>query len=302
MLGVYFIEHLNITGSMGKSVHLQIISQLGNIDELPTIPQVVLRLNSVLADPNSSARDVANLVSEDQVLTTRILKLVNSAFYGYPGQIKTLTHAVVILGFREVKNVVLTSQIFDLFKTSYKAIGNLFDINLLWTHSVGCAVISRNIASKIRYPEPEEMFTAGLIHDIGKIIELRCVPEKMADVFQMVEDRNIYMLEAERDVLGVTHCEIGRVMAEMWDFPPEIESCIAMHHTPSLAKKHCMEVSIVHIANCLTRMLEIGSGGDNLIPQTDPFSWERIGISQEEHESILTESLNSLAELIPVFN
>ncbi|RJP57443.1 MAG: HDOD domain-containing protein [Candidatus Auribacter fodinae] len=286
---------------MEKNVHLKIISELGNIDALPTIPQVVLRLNGVLADPNSSARDVAKLLGEDQVITTRILKLVNSAFYGYARQVKTLTQAVVILGFREVKNIVLTSQIFDLFKSSHKNIRDLFDINQLWTHSVGCAVIAKNIGERIRYLEPEALFIAGLIHDIGKVVEINCIPDKMPDVFRTVQEENISMIEAEKKVLEVTHCEIGKVMAEMWDFPQLIEYVVAYHHKPSLSRKFEQEVAIVHVANCMVRMLEIGSGGDSLIPQIDPFSWERIGLDQDTHEEILTHSLEAISELLPVF-
>ncbi|MEW6535407.1 MAG: HDOD domain-containing protein [Candidatus Auribacterota bacterium] len=286
---------------MEKNVHLKIISELGNIDALPTIPQVVLRLNGVLADPNSSARDVAKLLGEDQVITTRILKLVNSAFYGYARQVKTLTQAVVILGFREVKNIVLTSQIFDLFKSSHKNIRDLFDINQLWTHSVGCAVIAKNIGERIRYLEPEALFIAGLIHDIGKVVEINCIPDKMPDVFRTVQEENISMIEAEKKVLEVTHCEIGKVMAEMWDFPQLIEYVVAYHHKPSLSRKFEQEVAIVHVANCMVRMLEIGSGGDSLIPQIDPFSWERIGLDQDAHEEILTHSLEAISELLPVF-
>ncbi len=286
---------------MENSVHLKIIKELGNIDELPTLPSILLRLNSVLADPKSSAQDVAKLIAEDPVLTTRILKLVNSAYFGFSRQITTLTHAIVILGFREIKTMVLASKIFDFFKTSYKKVKKYFDINLLWTHSLGCAIISKNIAGRINYDEPESMFVAGLIHDIGKVVEMHCLTEYIPRIFALIEEKNISMWEAEYSLWQLTHAQIGKVMADMWDFPPMLEEVIACHHNPSQADVYGTETAIVHLANCLCRTLNVGSGGDNLIPHVDPSTWEKIGLTQAEHEQILTESLSSVSELLPVF-
>lgn len=285
-----------------KDIHLKIIKNLCDIDDLPTVPHVVLQLNTVLANPKSSAKDVATLISADQVLTTRILKLVNSAYFGFSRQVTTLSHAIVILGFREIKSLVLSSKIFDLFKSNYTKLKDIFDINLLWTHSLGCAVVARHIGKKIKYPEPETLFIGGLIHDIGKVVEMSCLTDYMPDVFKLIQQKNVFMWEAEYELWNITHAEIGKVLAEMWDFPPLLANVIEHHHHPHLAKEFSKEASIIHLSNYLARVLGIGSGGDSLIPEVNPFSWEQIGLSQIGHEQLLIESLQSVAELGPLFS
>ncbi|MCB1195939.1 HDOD domain-containing protein [bacterium] len=283
-------------------MYLKVINELGNIDQLPTLPTIVLRINSVLSDPRSTARTVADLIAEDMVLTTRILKLVNSAYYGVPRQVTTLSQAVVILGFREVKNLVLGAKIFDLFQSSFKKIKKFFDVNLLWQHSLGCATIAKRIARLINYPDPESLFIAGLIHDIGKIVEIKCLTDYMEELFKMVQQQNIFMWEAEQLLWNITHAEIGKVMVDMWDFPPLLEKTVAYHHNPHLAAEFAREAAIIHIADSICRELHIGSGGDNLVPDIDPWSWDIVGMNEQDKQIILDAAVKDVEELLPVFS
>ncbi len=282
-------------------MYLKIISELGNIDDLPTIPPILVKLNEILADPESSAEDVASLIKEDQVLTTRLLKLVNSAYYGFTRKITTVTHAVVILGFRNVKNIVLTAKTFDLYKSSYTKIRRIFDVNLLWQHSLGVAVIAKKIGELVRYPDQETLFTGGLIHDIGKIVEIKCLFDYMPRIFELVRDQNISMWQAEQSVFNITHAEIGKVLGDMWDFPLILEHIVAYHHYPHLSEDFSQQVAIVHIANSLCREMKIGSGGDLLIPVIEDGAWERAGLEPSVKEHIIKESQKSISELLPVF-
>ncbi|MDX9703208.1 MAG: HDOD domain-containing protein [Candidatus Auribacterota bacterium] len=282
-------------------MYLKIISELGNIDDLPTIPPILVKLNEILADPESSAEDVASLIKEDQVLTTRLLKLVNSAYYGFTRKITTVTHAVVILGFRNVKNIVLTAKTFDLYKSSYTKIRRIFDVNLLWQHSLGVAVIAKKIGELVRYPDQETLFTGGLIHDIGKIVEIKCLFDYMPRIFELVRDQNISMWQAEQSVFNITHAEIGKVLGDMWDFPLILEHIVAYHHYPHLSEDFSQQVAIVHIANSLCREMKIGSGGDSLIPVIEDGAWERAGLEPSVKEYIIKESQKSISELLPVF-
>jgi HD-like signal output (HDOD) protein len=142
---------------------------LESISTIPTLSIVLDKLARLLQNPQTSAEEIGRAITTDQALASKVLKLVNSAFYGFPGKIGTITHAVVILGFSTVKNIVLTASIFDAF-SNRKNQGSEFSMEKFWTHSIGCGAASQTIAKHIGFKEKEECFIAGLIHDIGKII------------------------------------------------------------------------------------------------------------------------------------
>jgi len=282
-------------------MYLKIISELGNIDELPTIPPILVKLNKVLADPSSCAPDVAKLIEDDQVLTTRILKLVNSAYYGFSRKITTVKQAVVIIGYRNIRNLVLTAKSFDIYKSCYRKLRSLFDINLLWKHSLGTAVISRNIGELINYPDKETLFVGGLIHDIGKVVEFSCLPDYIPDIFRLIKEDNLSMWAAEQRLFHITHAEIGKVLGDMWDFPPVLENMIAYHHYPHLAEEFSKEVAVVHIANAICRSMGIGSGGDSLVPVIEDNACESIGISLDLIEIIKEKSFAEIEDISTIF-
>ena len=282
-------------------MYLKIISELGNIDELPTIPPILVQLNKVLADPSSCAPDVAKLIEDDQVLTTRILKLVNSAYYGFSRKITTVKQAVVIIGFRNIRNLVLTAKSFDIYKSCYRKLRRLFDINLLWKHSLGTAVISRKIGELVNYPDKETLFVGGLIHDIGKVVEFSCLPDYIPEIFRLIKEDNVSMWTAEQRLFNITHAEIGKVLGDMWDFPPVLENMIAYHHYPHLADEFSREVAIVHIANAICRSMEIGSGGDNLVPVIEDNAWETAGLPLDSAEIIKEKSLIEIEDISTIF-
>ncbi|MCD6460822.1 HDOD domain-containing protein [bacterium] len=282
-------------------MYLKIISELGNIDELPTIPPILVQLNKVLADSSSCAPDVAKLIEEDQVLTTRILKLVNSAYYGYSRKITTVKQAVVIIGYRNIRNLVLTAKTFDVYKSCYRKVRSFFDINLLWKHSLGTAVIARNIGTIINYSNKETLFIGGLIHDIGKVVEFNCLSDYIPDIFKLVKDNNLSMWEAEQKLFHISHAEIGKVLGDMWDFPPVLGNMIAYHHYPHLAGEYSQEVAVVHIADYLCRVMDIGSGGDNVISVVEDNAWETADIPLDKVELIKEKSEREIEEVLTIF-
>ncbi len=282
-------------------MYLKIVNELGRIDELPTIPQVLLHLNSALANPKTCAKDIAELVEQDQVLTTRILKLVNAAFYGYSRKITTLTQAIVIVGFREIKNLVLASKTFDFFKSCGKKSEGLFDVNKLWKHSAACAAISKKIAEKSGYEDIESLLVAGLIHDIGKVVEIKCLWDHMPKIFSMMKERNISMDDAEQEVFNVTHAEIGKVLADMWDFPPMLEEIVAYHHTPQLSSNYPKETAIIHIANSLCWEIGIGSSPGNVFQPVNEQAWGIAGIDEQHKKRLKIEAEMELTDLLEIF-
>lgn len=265
------------------------------VEDLPTLPKIVLKITELVNNPKSSARDLAGVITDDQVLTARLLKFVNSSFYGFPQNISTATDAIVLLGFDAIRNLLLTTSMFDLFSDKNKE--NELNREKMWDHSLGCAVAAKVIGNYIRYDNPEELFVSGLLHDIGKIVEMLFLPDDFAGVVSMVENKNILMLAAEDHVLGYTHADVGRLLAERWNLPSKLVTVIAFHHQPGLAGRFSQEAAIVHLADILCRAMNIGSGGDNKIPPLDKNAWETIQLKLSAIEPIMQEIENQFRDI-----
>ena len=235
-----------------------------NIEDLPTLPRNVLAITELVNNPQSSARDLAGLITEDQVLTARLLKLVNSAFYGFPRRIATVTGAIVLLGFDAIRNLLLTTSLFDFF--SGQRDNGSFKREALWDHSLGCAVGAKAIGAYLGYEKIEELFVSGLLHDIGKIVEMVFLRKDFEKVNTVVGVEDILFVEAEERLLEYTHAEVGKILAEQWSLPLKHVDAIAYHHEPHRSEQFAVESSIVHLADILCRALNFGSGGDKKIP------------------------------------
>ncbi|MFH1624598.1 MAG: HDOD domain-containing protein [Pseudomonadota bacterium] len=260
---------------------------VGRIESLPTLPTVLSKVTELVQNPKTSAANLGDVISEDPALTARVLKLVNSAFYSLPQRVSTVTRAVSIIGFNALKNLVLASSIFDLFPD--QANGGLFDREKFWHHSIGCAIGAKATAKFIRYPEIEEMFVAGLLHDIGKVIEDQFLHEEFAGLIALAEEKNTLLVEAEKEVLNYTHADLGRLLTERWKLPIQLVESIAFHHEPGLSARFKREAAVIHLADILCRAKNIGSGGDNEIPPLDRGSWEVLELKLSAIEPMMEE-------------
>jgi len=255
------------------------------IDDLPTLPRTVLQITGLVNDPKSSAKDLARVITDDQVLTVRLLKLVNSSFYGFPQRISTVTGAIVLLGFDAIRNLLLTTSVFDLFANRNHQ--KKQDQERFWDHSLGCAVGAKVIGNYLRHDKIEELFVSGLLHDIGKIVEMMFLPDEFSEIAAAVNRDNILITTAENNVLGYNHAEVGKLLAEKWNLPVKLVKVIAHHHHPDNAGSFAMEAAIVHLADIFCRALNMGYGGDNKIPPLDKLAWERLKIQPSAIETIM---------------
>ncbi len=239
-----------------------------SITDLPTLPMIVGRITQKIANPSTNAADIGKLIEQDQALTSKVLRLVNSAYYGFPKQIKSIQHAVVILGFNKVKTIIITASVFGAFKNR-KAFG--LDLERFWQHSLGVAIASKVAAEQIGVAHAaEDAFIGGLLHDIGKVVMDQYQPAIYGPIVKYAHEKGILLVQAEKEVMGLTHATVGEWMMEKWRLPPVIVQMVAGHHNPNRHMERREVITAIHLGDILSRALGIGSGGDERIPEIDP--------------------------------
>lgn len=261
------------------------------LQDLPALPTVVLKLLETMNKSTTSASDVGKLIASDQALSARVLRLVNSSFYG---NIRTtcITRATVIIGFNAIRNVATAISMGGAFKATKLS---TMDRERFWEHSVGVASLAQTIACHRKAADKqttEEAFVGGLLHDLGKLFFDQYFPEQYAEALDQARQSEQHICDAEKATVGMGHTMVGKRIAESWNLPPSLVSMIAMHHQPSLSGVDCHEfVSIVHAADVIARRLEIGDPGDGQKPKMDWKVMEELGYSTEEWAVIESEAL-----------
>lgn len=206
---------------------------LEQIDDLPPLPAVAARVMGMADDDRTSAMDMAQVLSTDQALTAKLIRVSNSAYYGFARRVSTVREAVVMLGFKQVRQVAVGASLMNAFNTK-KDPNDVFDLDLFWGHSVAVAVAAENLARKTRSARPEEAFTAGILHDIGRLVLRKVMP---VEFLQAVTEarRGTYTLgEAELEFTGYSHDELGRALGERWKFPMHLVEAVRCHHDYTL--------------------------------------------------------------------
>lgn len=259
----------------------QLKQKVENLATLPTLPSVVRNLSRMVEDQKSSAADIGEIISKDQVLSAKILRLVNSPVYGFPGRISSVTHALVLLGFNVVKGLVLGTTVFDSFGEKAKG---------LWEHSLGCAVISRRIGKELNLLDVEEVMIGGLLHDLGKAVLSFVVPTEFAQCVAVAEQRHCHIRVVEMEILGIDHAAVAEWIAQQWHLPGRLTDPITYHHHPELAKNAPQVAAIVHLADILSRGMGYGSGGDMAMPPLNHSAFQHLGLSYEQIDRILVDA------------
>ncbi len=231
--------------------------RVSNLAKLSTLPHLASKVMELVENPKTSASTLAKILSADQILTARILKLANSAYYGFPRKISTLNLAIVVLGFNALRDLVLSISIIDQF--GIEAEKN-FRIEQFWRHALVVGRGARLLSRYVNYPVAGEVFVAGLLHDIGYPVMIQQFPDYFKDIFQYASEVNIPFHQAELQVLGFDHTQVGSWLAEGWNLPEKLVYAIRYHHTPERARLHHDLVNIIHIADLICYSIGEGSG------------------------------------------
>ncbi|WP_457570409.1 HDOD domain-containing protein [Desulfovulcanus sp.] len=258
------------------------------VKDLPTLPSVLDEVNKLMQDPDSSTEQIAKVISKDQVLSAKVLKMVNSPIYGFPRRITTIQHALVLLGFNVIKGLIISTSVFDVMAKNMMG---------LWEHSLGCALACSSVAKCAGLKDPEEYSVAGLLHDLGKVVAVVQLPELKQKIDILVKEKDLSYLEAEVEVMGFGHDRINAWLADYWNLPLRLREGLAWHHRPQSAQHYPDMAAVVHIGDFITRAFEIGSGGDDHISYLNPEALKVLNLQLSDLEKVLDDLEQDFLEL-----
>jgi HD-like signal output (HDOD) protein len=265
-----------------------------NIVTLPTIPAVLAELNSAIANPDSSAAEIAKIISRDPSTATKVLRLANSAYYGLRSKVTTINHAVTMLGFKIIRNLVTTATIFDV--PFHGDLSEYFDRDKFWRHSLGTGVAAQILAREAFHVDRrnDDYFICGLLHDLGKIVLAQYLQAKFQQALQMSHERKIALFEAEMQVIGCTHADVGGLLAKRWNLSQEVITALHFHHSPLRAPEQFRNHTLVtHVSDYMVRKKAIGAGG-GADPELEPAVWDTLRLSKRAIPDILAEIDNHM--------
>ena len=243
---------------MDEYLNSDIRKRIESIGQLPTFPETATEVVKLVNNSSVSMREISNVIGQDPSLAAKVLKFVNSAFYGLHQSISSLQLALVMLGIREIRNIVIGLSVFKTFENVNHS--KLFDKKLFWRHSVSTGQIARTISTKLSIPMEGEEFTAGLLHDMGKIAFDQFLTDEFASAWKKSNEENIPLHQAEKMEVGVDHAEVGAWMAEKWNLPSNLVEAIRFHHEPEHAQESKLLVAVVSLANKFCKIEGINFG------------------------------------------
>lgn len=273
---------------------------VSDISGLVTLPEVYLHINRVVDDPNCSTSEIAKAVGKDPSFTVRLLQIANSALYHFSSPIDTVEKAVIRIGTSQIRNLALSMSAVS----SFAGLPNeLVSMENFWKHSLLCALAAKHLAREMRRCDPDALFTAGLLHDIGELVIFNRLPEQAKESLILVLDgaEELQVNEAEQQVIGLDHAEVGAELARKWNLPPMIEECIACHHHIENAQRHPREAALIHIANVVAQMAELDSLDPIDVPPIDPRAWEITGLSEDALEPAMRAAQEEIIEIEKLF-
>jgi len=256
---------------------------------ISTLPDVVIKLRRMMDSPSMSAAVVGNEIGKDQVLAAKVLRLVNSGFYGIRTPITTITQAMVLLGFDVVKTLILSASVLDILELMNRYLSGL------WEHSVATARVANALADRLKLPNPEEIAVSGLLHDLGKVVIAQRFPNEHREIRAIVDARNCLQVEAELEVLGVTHSKIGMWLLKRWGLPAKLVYPIAYHTQFLAGREFADRTAIIHLADVMCRARGYGYPGDNRVPAINREAWNLVQITMTDVQDVYLQLDHELA-------
>lgn len=267
---------------------------LGRIPQLPPMPQTVFKAREILKDAQSSLQELGKILETDQGIATKVLKMANSPFYGVMGRVSSLQHASAVLGYKTLAEIVSLAGASTVLGNMLE--GYQLSAGDLWMHSLGVAFGSKLIAARKRQELLNDAFTAGLIHDVGKLVLDPYIKERKDAFDEFTAGEENTFLKAEKQILGFDHAEIASDLCKAWNVPGPLIRAVRYHHSPQSANGDDL-AHIVHLADGIAMMSGIGVGVDGLQYELDDRSMQILGIREEEISEVMSETVESVQRI-----
>jgi putative nucleotidyltransferase with HDIG domain len=270
---------------------------MAQVKAFPGMPDTSAKLLTMLKDQDSSAAQIEEILKYDPGLTANILKLTNSAYFGIPSKVRSVKQAIVMLGWKRLLQMVMTMCMSTVMRKPVPG----YDLSQgeLWRHSVAVSVAAELVVKALKIPGADEVFTAALLHDVGKLVLGGFVQDDIQEIEAMVA-KGIAFEVAEFIVLGTDHANIGARILEKWSFPAELVNAVGMHHDPDACENHCTFSDIVHVANILGLMIGYGKGGNRVETVPSNSVTERLGFKPVHLESLAEETQEGVDKLADI--
>jgi len=274
--------------------------RLQSIDELPSLPIIIAELNQLMSDPRTTAPKLATVIMKDPAITARVLKIVNSAFFGFPKRIESVNQAIVALGFNTVRSIVLCSSVIEAFANS-KTKTLALSRKEFWKYSVAVGASAKVVARNAGEKKTEIAFVNGLLHGVGKLVLDQFFHEPFVESIHVARERDLTLWEAEREVIGVTDAEVGALLLEMWKLGDGIQACVHHMENPSEApEEHQSMCAFILVGSVIARVANLGDPGDIIVPRIDEETMRLAGV-EEAHWGRLIELAVDEAKKASVF-
>jgi len=289
-----------MTVGENPSTDAMIASAISRAGQLATLPEIALAVMRVAEDPQATGDDLNRVLSHDPTLSARILKIVNSAYYGVRREVTSIGTAIGLLGFAAVKSIAIAASLTRMFRGGSVAGG--FEARELWKHSIAVATAARALAPAVSGIEPSDAFLAGLMHDIGIVVELQaCRDEFGATIAAVAADESLSFLDAEARHVGATHEAFGQALCAAWRFPSSLGTVTGYHHRPLLLAEHEGRLTaLIHVADHLAAHATLGYSRTVDGTEIDPLVLERLGLTNPDLESVSSVLVAQVADVFPL--
>lgn len=276
----------------------KLLNILAKVKSFPSMPEAAAKLLVLLDNNDTTAAQIEQILRYDPGLTANLLRLTNSAYFGRPCQVGSVNQAVVLLGWKKLIQLVMASCVNAVM--GKPVLGYDLPAGELWRHSIAVSVAAEDLVKELKIAKSEEIFTAALLHDVGKLVLGGFVKEDLEKI-EIEASRGISFEVAERIVLGTDHAEIGAQILKNWSFPPTLVNAVRWHHDPDSADKTDTLTDIVHVANILCLMIGIGVGREGLCYKPSPLATKRLGLRTNDLEMVASRTLQYVDDLCNVF-
>ncbi|GJL79855.1 MAG: HD family phosphohydrolase [Nitrospinaceae bacterium] len=274
-----------------------IVSLVDSTVQLGSLPTIFYQINEAVEDPECSFSEIGEIISKDSALCARLLKIVNSSFFGFSSKVETITHAVTIVGMVQLRDLALATAIINNFKGIPRDAVNM---KSFWHHSIAVGLAGQVIGTFLKKPNPERFYVLGLLHDLGRLLLFLAVPEDMNRVLELNKDEGL-LHEAECKVLGWDHADVGAELLKKWYLPDRLVQGVRYHHSPSNAPNFPFEAAVVHVGDIVAQTMEQGSSGERFVPPLDGKAWDILGMQPSMLSSIVTQVDRQVGDLVEVF-